>query len=120
MASGMLWAKLADGRWVRAVEVRSAPPAPMGALPVDVNRLSSVAFAILRQAPDAFRDGQPVPLRQWSTLTGYSSLSHIRTGLRELSAVGLVRTVAYDGRRVQYAGEPSLMWSPPVLNLAKL
>ena len=118
MTSEMLWAKLADGRWVRAVEVRSAPPAPLGARRWDVNQLSSVAFAILRRAPDDFRNGQPVSLRQWMQLTGYRSASHIRTGLRELSKVGLVRTVAYDARRVQYAGEPALMWSDPVLSLS--
>jgi hypothetical protein len=85
---------------------------------MDVNHLSSVAFAILRQAPDEFRNGQPVSLRQWMILTGYRSASHIRTGLQELSKTGLVRAVAYDRHRVQYAGEPALMWSSPVLSLA--
>ncbi len=114
---GTFWAKLADGRWVRAVEVRSLPPVPQHSR-IDTSKFSSVACAILRQAPDAFRDGQPVSLRQWIALTGYHSPEHLRSGLRELSEVGLVRTVHYDTRRVQYAGEPALMWSPVVLSLA--
>ena len=97
---------------MRLTTVQDSPPP----LALNLNRLSSVAFAILRAVPTSFRNGEGLSLRAWAALTGYKSPSHIRSGLRELARLGLVETVPYGKHKQCYVGA-DLLWHPAVLAL---
>lgn len=109
----MVWGQTSNGQWVALETVQNHPPR----LHLPVEQLSNVAFAILRCAPAAFRNGEAVSLRAWRTLTGFKSLSQIRAGLLELRRWGLVDAVPYGGSRSRYVGA-ALLWHPQVLALA--
>lgn len=106
------WGRTPQGKLVRLTDVQESPPP----LALNLNRLSSVAFAILRAAPASFRNGQALSLRTWAALTGYTH-THVRRGLRELAHWGLIETVPYGQRKQRYVGA-DLLWHPAVLALA--
>lgn len=80
-------------------------------------KMSPVAFRILQVAPERFRRGTPLLIKDMARLTGYSQ-TQVHRGYRELARLGYLQTIPAKRKGNHYAGIPTIMCSQAVRQLA--